>query len=164
MKVMMSTNDFHLPQPEQLKSVLGMLFGNSTEAQDADILDPSDSDVFTATYVDDSNQLVATCSCDVAFAAYAGASLSMLPVGGAREMVETNDLFPMVFDNLNEIMNIVSTTFMCDHSAHLRLGKLYKPTELSETVGESVAGSLYKRGVSVEVPGYGAGNITLVTF
>ena len=161
---MMNTNNFHLPQSEQLRNVLGMLFGNSTEARDTGVLDPSDGDVFTATYVDDNDQLVATCSCDTAFAAYAGASLSMLPVGGAREMVVTKDFFPSVLENLNEIMNIVSTTFMCDKSAHLRLSKVYRPSELPGTMSQAVAGSVHKKGILVDVPGYGTGAITLVTF
>lgn len=159
----MTEKNFHLPQANDIKKVLGMLFGNATNASDANVLDPSGANVFTATYVDDNDELVAICSCDSAFAAYAGGALSMVPVGGAKEMAQTNDFFPAIIENLNEIMNIVSTAFMSDSSDHLRLDKLYHPADMPPEMMAAVVGSAHKKGVSVEVPGYGAGALTLVT-
>src|SRR5688572_6667470 len=57
----------------------------------------------TAVYVDSALHMVAVIGMDTALAAYAGAAIALVPVGGARECMEENSLPPVLAANATKI-------------------------------------------------------------
>ncbi|WP_417765930.1 hypothetical protein [Spongiibacter tropicus] len=145
------------PKAASVENMLAMLFG-------VDGLDVSDSTAMpegpAAVYVGDDGQLLALGVGDFAFAAYSGAALSMLPKGGAQDMVDEKSLSSTVEANFYEVMNICSRLLMNDQSVHLRLDRLVDWAEAKSLI-ESMGGH-QSMGFSVPVPRYGSGQLAFV--
>lgn len=114
---------YKVPTDEKLTSMLRMIAGEDAIAKSADKKE-LDSVSHRGLFVDKDGELVATCSCDLPTAAALGCALSMIPPGGAESMVEDSELTKSATDNLYEVMNILSSLFMSDHSAHLKIDRV----------------------------------------
>ena len=150
--------DFIVPNSRSTSLLLQMFLGNGLTVTESDSTDLSNR--YVATYVDDDDQLVAFCSCDCAFVAYAGAALSMIPPDVANDAIAGGNMSGPLVGNFHEIMNICSKLLMSDSSAHLRLDKTLTPDQASDTtltLGESPE---KVSAFSVDIPGYGIGSIT----
>lgn len=154
----MSTN-YVIPTSQSVCSLLSMIFGDDLKVSDCD---PSNlGNQHVATFIDDSDQLVALCVSDKEFVAYSGAALSMIPADVAKEMIAGNAVTEAMVGNFNEVMNICSKLLMSDSSAHLRLDKTLNPEESAEAVA-SLQESGHIFGFGVDVPRYGKGTLTFV--
>lgn len=155
---------FRVPKDRETLGVLSMLYGDGLVVKKAESEPEIDSDALVGLYVDKEGKTVAACSCDVKFAAFGGAALSMMPKGGAEDAAESGDLSPVMQENVYEVMNICSRLLMDDSTPHLKLTDMYKG--VSELPGESVevlknaeAGVKFE----VEIPNYGKGHLSIVT-
>ena len=145
---------FVTPKAASVADMLGMLYGDDVDTSDcAAMPDPAGS--YGAEFVDDDGELVAICVCDKQFVGYSGAGLSMLPKGGAEDMIADNDFSKTVLDNFYEVMNICSRLLMSDTSPHLRLTKSFGPDKCAAAIGE--LGEAIKVGYEVAIPKYGKG-------
>ncbi len=107
---------------------------------------------------------VTACCCDLPFAAYSGAALSMIPRGGAEDAAKSGDLSEMMRGNLHEIMNICSRLFITDATPHLKLDALYdNPDALPEAARSMVATATGRTDLKISIPGYGEGNISFLS-
>lgn len=149
---------FVVPTEQTVTSLLQMLYGNDLSSGDCSVDDVSS--YRTSTFVDDDNNLVAVLICDIQFAVYSGAALSMIPSGGADDMIAENDVSKTVLDNYHEVMNICSKLLMTDTGAHLRLGKVFDTAE--EAGSDSIQAIATKVGFEVDIPGYGKGKIAAI--
>ena len=127
------------PEAKKLSEMLSMILGVHAVAKVATALEGPDLD-YVASYVNREDEVVATCSCALSTAASLGCALSMIPPGGAKSMVEENDVSKMATDNFYEVMNIFSSLFMNDRSAHLKLNDVARDAEkqLKADGGEEV--------------------------
>ena len=148
---------FLVPTEESVAEILGMLFGEEPEVGATD--NPAIDGRFSATFLDDNDQLVAACSSDIDFVAYSGAALSMIPADFAKETIDEGEPTDMMFANFYEVMNICSKLFMSDSSDHLRLAKTFKPAETSEAIG-GLVGAANESTFTVGIPGYGGGSLS----
>ena len=147
---------FVTPKADEVVNLLGMILGDGLEISESEAIDLSNK--HTATFLDDNDELVAVCCCDVPFVAYSGAALSMIPSAAADEMIKDQELTEAISDNFYEVMNICSKLLMSDTSAHLRLDKTLTPTEAAEAVA-SLESAEVKKSFELNIPDYGAGSI-----
>jgi len=153
---------FSTPSKAELKDMLGMLFTN-LDVQDCDPVALDASDLFFGLYLDDSDKPVTLVVCDLAFAAYMGSSMTMLPPPVAADVIKSGKLEDMMVGNLKEVMNIVSRLFMLRGGAHLRFATLHPATEaLPEPVSGLMADIEKQVFFDVEVPRYGSGKVGFV--
>lgn len=144
--------NYQKPEASQLLSMMGMVITGEVKAK-AEPATQLDVLSHTAIYVNNDDEIVATCSCALPTAAALGCSLSMIPVGGAEGMVEDKELSDMANDNFYEVMNMFSSLLMNDKTAHLKLKSI-------EAGDERVQGDgCEEASFSVVLGNYGAGEL-----
>ena len=154
-----------LPNAAELTKTVEMLFGDGAKVAPGKPLDvkPGSGNLI-AIYVDDADKPVAAVLCDIPFAANAGCALSMLPAGAAKDAIKTKKLEQTMLDNLYEVMNIVSTMLMDEHTPHLKLGTLYPDLGKLPADAKAMLGAAAKNHADfmITVPRYGAGGLSLL--
>ncbi len=136
-----------------MTSMLNMIAGEDAVAKSADGISP-ESMTHHALFVDSEGNLVASCDCDLMTAAALGCALSMIPPGGAGAMVEDGQLSTVAAANLYEVMNILSSLLMSDHTPHLKLERV--------EVGEFVSidsDDVTEGGFVLDLNKYGSGKL-----
>lgn len=161
----MATTTFALPNATGMAKTLEMLFGGNVPVTSAKPLDTKvGSGNLMATYVGDDGKVVAAAVCDVPFAANAGCALSMLPPGAAKDTIKAKKLEQTMLDNLYEVMNILSTLLMNEHTPHLKLADLHSDLGKLPPEAKALLGAVKGRAdFSVNVPRYGNGNLSVLT-
>ena len=161
----MATTTFILPNAKAMAQTFEMLFGGNVPVTPAKALDlkPGSGNLI-ATFVSDDDKPVAVAVCDVPFAANAGCALSMLPAGAAKDAIKTKKLEQAMLDNLYEVMNILSTLLMNEHTPHLKLATLYPDIGKLPADAKALLGAIKGRvDFSINVPRYGVGGVALLT-
>jgi len=88
----------------------------------------------------------------------------MLPAGAAKDAIKTKKLEQAMLDNLYEVMNILSTLLMNEHTPHLKLATLYPDIGKLPADAKALLSAIKGRAdFSVNVPRYGVGNLALLT-
>ena len=142
--------DFKKPDASELIKMMNMILGDDSNAVISDEFN-ADSANFTAVYVNDLGDRVATCRLALPTAAALGCALSMIPPGAAEAMVEDNELTQTATENLYEVMNIFSSLLMDDKSSHLKL------VEVTAANDASMEGSACE--FTIELGKYGKGHL-----
>ncbi len=145
------------PDENRIKDMLGALFGDNLEVATSE---SPVQDSYAAVYVDADDTPGAVALCDPAFAAYAGAALSMMPPNGAKEAAESNDIPKTMFDNLHEVMNICTRLVIGESTPHLRLAKVCPSSETDavDTIRETAS----RVDFQVDIPRYGSGGLAFI--
>ncbi|MEM7098665.1 MAG: hypothetical protein AAF541_10445 [Pseudomonadota bacterium] len=142
---------FVMPDSDAVAEMCQMLFGEEAKAT---AVDSAPEAVLVARFVCDDNRSVATCTCDIEFAAYSGSALSMINAEAASEFVESGQLSADARDNVREVMNLFSSLYMDDDSDHLRL------ISLENANFWRVPPAIDITNVQIEIPEYGEGLVT----
>lgn len=146
-----------LPAEQDVKSMLEMIFGDGLTVN---TLQADATMSYIAVYVDGEDKPGATISCDAAFAAGAGAALSMLPPDVAKEAALADELPQTMRDNLHEVMNICTRLIIGESTPHLRLQALCcrGETDAEYAIRDASSSSSF----TVEIPQYGGGTIAFL--
>jgi len=154
-----------VPKDSEVKQMLGMLYGDGISiAQGEPVASNAGSKNMVAVYINDAGAPVTACCCDIPFAAYSGAALSMIPRGGAEDAAKSGDLSEMMRGNLHEIMNICSRLFITDETPHLKLDALYDNADaLPESARAMIDTAAGRTDLRISIPGYGEGNISFLS-
>ncbi len=152
---------FNIPNEIELKSYLMMLFDGAGIGP-GQAIDGNTSGAIMGAFIDDNDVPVATCVCDIEFAAFAGCSMTMLPPGAAEDAVKDKKLEPMMLDNFQEVMNIFSRLFMNDKTPHLRLDKCYAVDDAPEAFAAIANSTENRSNMEIDIPRYGKGNVSFV--
>jgi hypothetical protein len=116
-----------------------------------------------AVYTDDQGQTAVVTAMDLPLAAWTGASIGLVPAGGAQDQVEDGELTPAVKENLFEVLNIFSALFNKPNAPHLKITTMYPPGEAPPLDLGVLLKSLGMRlDLEVTVAGYGSGKIAVV--
>ncbi|MFK8013992.1 MAG: hypothetical protein AB8G17_00955 [Gammaproteobacteria bacterium] len=129
-----------VPTAESLNAMLGMIVGDAMQAT-ADDAAASLAASHAAVFENADKQVVALCRCDISAAAALGSALSMIPPNVAADMSKSGSLNDMATDNLYEVMNMFSSLFMDDKSAHLKLTQVVPATDAPTIEGETSVAS-----------------------
>ncbi|MFK7915967.1 MAG: hypothetical protein AB8B93_18790 [Pseudomonadales bacterium] len=148
--------NFKIPDEDSLKELLTMVIGDEPQIGDAAVA-ADDQFSHMAKFVDDEDELVGLCLSDLPLSAALASGLSMIPPAAAQEMVQEKELTPIATDNLYEIMNMLSSLYMNDHTPHLRL------TDVTAAELDGIAvDSFERKDYLIEAGKYGQGNITFL--
>ena len=145
--------NYQKPDANKLTEMLSMILGVDAVAKAATAF-AGPAPEYVATYVNRDDEIVATCACALPTAASLGCALSMIPAGGAKSMVEDDEISKTATDNFYEVMNIFSSLLMNDKSAHLKLADVTRDSgkQLKAEGGEEVV-------FTVQLGAYGAGEL-----
>jgi len=154
---------YPVPKETEVHEMLSMLYGDGFELDSGEPVPVEDDKSMLAVYVNDSGEPSTACVCNYHFAAFAGAALTKIPVGGAEDAAATGDFSEMMMSNLHEIMNICSRIFMDNSSPHIKLDKLYKSLDDAPDDVRALLGKTAKTvDFNVTIPGYGDGAISFL--
>ncbi len=146
--------EYLLPDAARLSEIVPMLFSEGCDVAEAAGLSEEEKQ-YVAVYLDDDDDLAALCYCDTGFAFGAGGALSMLPVDLVNEEKQSGELTEMMYGNLYEVMNILSSQFMDETTSHLRLAELKKAEDLDDVANGNVNTATF----DVHIKGYGHGKL-----
>lgn len=154
---------FPVPDEKSAHDMLSMLYGDEVTLDACDAKPISPETNMLAVFIDDEGAPSTACACSYNFAAFAGAALTKIPVGGAEDAAESGDFSDMMISNIYEVMNICSRMFMNDTSPHLKLDKVYKSfDEAPDDVSNLFQGVDERSDFDVGIPNYGNGVITFI--
>jgi hypothetical protein len=160
----MTTGTVQLPAAKDVRDMLTGLVGKPVAVNPGAPVTPApDKPVAVAVYVDPQMAINALCVMDLGAAAYTGASLALLPPGGAQDAVEEDgELTGMLVEALHEVVNVLSALFNTPGAPHSKLHKLYAPGEALPGDIEGMLANFNRVDLAIEVPGYGKGALSLV--
>lgn len=154
------SNSFVMPAEGDISSLLAMIFGDGLGVKGTE--PPNLGGQHAATFIDDTDKLVALCVCDKQFVAYSGAALSMIPADVANEMIKGGAISEAMIGNFNEVMNICSKLLMSETSEHLRLEKILEPGTADNALA-TLQGSAQLKSFAINIPRYGTGVLSFLT-
>jgi hypothetical protein len=152
-----------IPAAKAVKDLLESLLGRTVEVSPGDPARTGEvTPAFVASYVDNALRLTAVAGFDLPLAAYVGAAIGLVPLGGARACIQDGELSPMLAENVGEVCNVLTTLLNHDGARHTRLYAVHQP---GQPAPNDVAGRLVAPGsrldLAVTVAGYGAGRFWL---
>ncbi|HEV7755049.1 MAG TPA: hypothetical protein VGO94_04240 [Mycobacteriales bacterium] len=153
-----------LPHPKEVRDMLSDMLGRDVTVAPCDAFTPNVTDKHAAAvYVDDQGQVAVLAALDLPLAAWVGASIGLVPAGGAQDQVEDGELSQGVRDNLYEVLNIFSALFNKPGTPHLKIQSMYPPGEAPPLdLGVMLKSLGMRLDLEVTVAGYGSGKIAVV--
>ena len=153
-----------LPAAKDVRDMLSGLVGKEVAVSPGAPVTPEPNrPVTVAIYTAPDMSVNALCIMDLGASAYTAAALALLPPGGAQDAVEEDkELSPMLLEALHEVVNVLSALFNTPGAPHSKLNKLVPD---GDEVPGDIAGLLAgfnRLDLTVEVPGYGKGGLSLV--
>lgn len=154
-----------MPSATQLAEFLRDLLGKEvtlTPRTDELGVDDSAGDVSTllsGVLLEEDGSVGGACIADLSAAAYAGASLAMIPKGAADEAVAAGALTQTLIDNFGEVVNIVTGIVNTPISAHLRMSGV--EPGVPDAVRDMLIKAAGRSTFDIDVEDYGAGKIAL---
>lgn len=153
-----------LPAAKDVRDALEGLLGREV---DVNVGDPFSGDpqvgVTYAVYVDDRLRTRAVAVADLAFSAYAGAAIGLIPAGGAEVAVEERDLAPMLQENLYEVLNVCASLLNAEGHPHVKLLDVHHVGSVPPADVVGFAGVLGRRlDLDVKIDLYGPGRLSVV--
>lgn len=139
-----------------VRSLLSSLFNRECEVSSVNAALDADAAV-RGNFVDDNDNLIALVHSDLAFAAFTGAAIAMLPAGGAEDAVDEGELTEMLEEAYGEVLNVLSRMFNLEGRSHCR----YTQMEVAPLEACSIEPTI-TASFEVKIPGYGAGHLTLL--
>lgn len=154
-----------VPIQEAVGEFVGALVGKGTAATKVTptAINP-DGQHIIATYIDTNGELAALSLADLSFAAISGAALGMIPAAAALEAAEAGELSETLFENYQEVANIMTSLLNTPNSPHMRLDQIWPSnnSEIPDTVWHAIANPSKRREFAVMVEGYGDGRIGVI--
>jgi len=154
-----------LPAALNLRELLESLLGR--EVDGAVITSPVDPHkhpgAMVGAYVDDQLQLRALLLADLALTAYTGAAIALMGPRVAEDVLRSELLSPVLYDNASEILNVAASLFNAAGAPHVRLYEAYAPREvLPPDVDKWVLAQVARLDMELTISGYGAGRMSVL--
>src|SRR5262245_18940228 len=152
-----------LPVPKEVKDLLEDLLGRPIEVGNADPVRARDiAETLVALFVDDGLRLRAVMGMNFPLVVYVGASIGLIPSGGAEACIEDHEITKMIGENAIEVCNVLGSLLNRRGAAHL---KLYQTFLLGESPPVDATSYLLALGrridLTVDIGGYGEGKLSI---
>lgn len=153
-----------LPKIELVGQLMSSLLGQGVTAKPSapQAVGPG-AKVLTGVYASDDGAVQVLCVCDYALAAYAGAALSMIPAGVAKDSLRGAALPEGIEENFREVLNIVTGLLNRPGAPHVKLQDMLRP---ADPAAPGVAGVLAKPAarldMEITIANYGVGKASLL--
>lgn len=156
--------EIQLPTVKAVHDLLNDIFGRDVDVVAQAVFEPKLApDASVGVYRDEAKNLVAVVVADLALSAYLAAGLALTSKNDAEETVRKGMLPGSSAETMHEILNIMSTLFNDTSSRHVRFHALHPPKEPVPPLVSARATTTGRRlDVTVSVPGYGSGQMSLV--
>ena len=156
--------DIHMPRIERLGEQLTSLLGKETTVTESAGANVFEGDAHTARYFTRDDKLAVLCQVDLAVAAFLGAALAMVPVGGAEEAVKEGELGANLVDAYSEVANIMAGLLCSDGYPHVRWISIARSLDALTDDDKAVVANPKKRiDVQIQIEGYGGGKMTILS-
>jgi hypothetical protein len=156
---------FPLPTPEGGAKMLSDLLGRDVTVSEGPAISLSAQPlVMVSSFTDKDRQIAMACICDISFASYAGAALSMIPAAGAKDCISNGTLTEAISENFYEVMNITSLIFNDQGAPRLILREMHSVpgTSLPDDLTALIASPGGKISFRIGIAGYGEGGMTIL--
>jgi hypothetical protein len=154
---------YELPGTKAIKDLFEDLLGRSVTVTPADPLRAADvPQTLVALYTDPAKRLGAVVGLDFALTAFVGASIGLIPAGGAEACIEDKEISKMIGENAIEVCNVFGSVLNHPGSARLTMHQTFLPggSPPTDSVGYLLA--LGRRlDLLVDIAGYGSGKLSV---
>ena len=117
---------------------------------------------FAGLYVNGEGTVIGGCFADKAFAAYAGAALSLVPADAARECIAADEPDEILMENFAEVLNVCSRLFDRGSDQRVKLSAMEEPgTSRSATSLDMLRRPAKRHDLELDIAGYGKGRLVL---
>jgi hypothetical protein len=148
--------------PAKIANLLKDLFGRPVDFDTAPAPDLADNAPrWAAVYGTGGGGLMVVCVCNLEFAAFAGAALSMIPVGAAKEGIQAKHLESSMIDNLHEVFNIFGQLFRGRLMDTVTLCEVSPLADLSPVAKALLGKPAQQTNLEFSIEGYGDGRLSL---
>lgn len=154
-----------LPSAKDVRELIDGLVGRavSVTTGGAMVDTRSEDGALLGVYVDDRHKLAGLVLFDVPLAAYLGASLGLVPARIAQQHADAGVLSEALSENAGEILNVMSSLFNAEGAPHVKLGSVYEPkAHVPADAAQWVLTYVRRTDLDIDVPGYGAGQFSLL--
>ncbi|MBI3206319.1 MAG: hypothetical protein HYZ29_32585 [Myxococcales bacterium] len=118
---------------------------------------------YVAVYADDAGAPQVVAAVDLPFSAHVGAALAMIPAAVALENVQRKRLEDSLRENFEEIVNILAGVVNVATGKHVKLVAVVAPSAASPEAQAIMKKPAARVDFTVDVPGYGAGKLALLS-
>ena len=150
-----------LPAPKDVRDLLEGLLGKDVTVAPGSPVSLNDGAAL-AVYVDPQLSTNAVCVLDVRLAAWCAGALALLPKGGLEDAIDEGELSAMHLEVVYEVVNVAAALFNGGGVTHSKLYKLYAPGEAVPGDLAGIAAGFNRIDLSVDVAGYGKGELSIV--
>lgn len=151
-----------MPTAVEIGTFLGDIIGRTVEATGVEPIDFATADEvwFTGVFIEDDDTVSGAYITDLPMAAYAGASLAMIPKPVADDAVGSGELPESLRENVAEVANIASALLNSPVFPHLRMRDFVDgvPDEVRDLILKANG----RRDIELTVDDYGGGRIALL--
>jgi hypothetical protein len=153
-----------LPEPDDVRNVLhGLLGRDITVTRETAASIPLEAKYVVGLYEREDAKVGGLVVADLELAAYAGAALSLLPIGVAKESIADGVIEDSLLENFREVLNVGVQWFTAKGNPRVVLAEVYPPgAPLPDDVKLVMAAPNDRLDVDAEVAGYGKGRIRLL--
>jgi len=156
---------YPIPSLDTLANTMGDLLGVEVSVDKGEAVEiKPDAPVIISISRDDVEKPAAAMICDLALAAFTGASLAMMPPDEAKAAKRAKKLPDSLFENFSEVVNIVGgTLFNSDSTPHTALREvLVSPSKISSKLRPLLTEPADWLFADVDIEGYGGGKMVLL--
>lgn len=154
----------HVPKVKDLADHLTPLLGRTTTVKASAAPNKFKPTCQTARYVGRDDKIAAVCQVDLELAAFLGAALAMVPVGAAQDCAKEGKLSANLLDAFREVANVLAGVLCVNGAPHVRWTSVAVDAAGIEADAKGVIAKPCDRvDCQLEVDGYGAGNLTILT-
>lgn len=152
------------PTPLAVRSLMSDLLGRAVEVN---LLTKrqlaSGAAAAVAVYIGETGALAGVVATDVVLGASLGAGLALLPPRLVGECDAAGELTDDVMENLAEVFNVMTPSLNAEGRPRVTLDMVYRKGDpLPAPVARMLDGQIGQVPLSVNVPGYGSGNLAIV--
>lgn len=153
-----------LPEPDDVRSVLHGLLGRDIKVtRETASSIALDAKYVVGLYEREDGKVGGLVVADIEIAAFAGAALSLLPIGVAKESIADGTVEDSLLENFQEVLNVGVQWFTGKGNPRVVLAEVFPPgVKLPDDVRLVMAAPNDRLDVDAEVAGYGTGRIRLL--
>jgi hypothetical protein len=147
----------------EVRELLEGLLGRDVEAElGTGAVDPRrHPGAMAGAYVDDTQRLRAAILMDLSLTAYAGSAIALMGTRVAEDVIRSELLSPVLYDNAAEILNVAASLFNAEGAPHVRLAEAFAPREvLPSDLGTAAGANVPRIDLTLTIGGYGSGRMS----
>ncbi len=155
---------YPLPEVDKIGMHISSIVGKKVDTGSTDPVDgKAAKNGVIGVYESEDGVVGGVCVCSTAFAAFAGAALAMIPPAVAQTAATSGQIPANIQENVGEVLNILSSLFNKEGSPRLSLKKVINAgDDIPEGVSILITEPAGREDITIDIPGYGAGTMTLL--